>query len=155
MRSRKSYLTAISRKTLPTPTRWIMEKGWIIGHVLDYGCGKCHEVNNRHFDCDGYDPYYRPSGLPEGKYYATILCVYVLCTIPSERKRKQILCHIRSLLIPDGVAFIAVRADRPKNGWGFNKRGTYQGKIMDIPGTKLIRSNSQYRIFMLTDKSKI
>ena len=152
----KTHLTAIPRKALPVPTRWLLGSGyWYAGQVLDYGCGKCHAVNNEHFDADGYDPHFMPNGIPEGKKYATILCIYVLCTIPSARKRQQILRHIRSLLIKDGRAFIAVRADRPRRGWGFNKRGTYQGKITDIPGADLIYGCSQYRIFMFSDKSKI
>jgi hypothetical protein len=152
----KSHLTAISRKTLPVPTRWLLEQGAIVEPVLDYGCGKCHEINSEHFfDCDGYDPYYRPSGLPDGKDYATILCIYVLCTIPTWAKRLSILRRIQSLLYPKiGRAFIAVRNDRPRNGWGRSNRGTYQGRVRRLP-LHLVREVHQYRIYLLTTEDKL
>ena len=153
----KSYLTAISRKTLPSPTRWLMKNGFVQNHphiaTLDFGCGKCHEVNNQHFPADGYDPHYRPNGIPEGKRYNIIICNYVLCTLPKE-ERAAVLKKIQFFLSEHGVAYISVRNDKPKQGWGLSSKGTYQGRCEHVTDT-MIYKNSQFRIYQLTKKTRL
>lgn len=144
-----SHLTAISRKTLPVPTRWLRKQGVILGRVLDYGCGKCASVNPPSWD--NYDPHFYPNGM-SGKY-DTILCNYVLCTLPND-ERMEILHDIQNHLTADGIAYISVRNDRPKQGWGISSRGTYQGRVRKLP-LLCIRETSQYRIFRLTKHTEL
>ena len=150
----KSYLTAITRRTLPTPTRWLMRQGRVLDHpvlpTLDFGCGKCDSVNPTSWD--NYDPYFHPDGIKNAPYMI-IICNYVLCVKP-ESERLKILRHIRKLLSTYGVAYITVRNDKPKQGWGKNKRGTYQGRVRKL-ALPLLYENSQFRIYMLTKKTKL
>lgn len=156
----KSHLTAIVRKTLPTPVKWILQHQKpptaslkFFGKVLDFGCGKCSPVNPP--DWDNYDPYYKPNGIKRKKY-DTIFCTYVLCTLP-RADREKILKQIESLLEPMlGVAYITVRNDKPKQGWGFSKRNTYQGRATELNGKlELVHSTSQFRIYRLPPPGKI
>lgn len=149
----KSHLTAIVRKTLPAPTRWLMNNEKIWGAVLDYGCGKCFSVNPPEWD--SYDPHYRPNGLTGTGFYHTIICNYVLCTIPAFFERMEILRNIQSHLYPMGTAFISVRTDRPKSGWGLTARGTYQCKLNVIPPLKEIYHDSRFRVFELTRSTNL
>lgn len=148
--SNKSHLTAITRKQLPTPVRWLFTHAFLPPNhlkqykVLDYGCGKCFKINPSHWV--NYDPYYYPIK-PKGKFF-TILCTYVLCTISSEH-HAEILKNIQSLLTKEGIAYITVRNDKPKQGWGISKRGTYQGRATKL-NLPLLHSNSYFRIYYLT-----
>lgn len=76
--------------------------------MLDYGCGKCHALNNEHFVAEGFDPYFRPINLDQK--FDTIICNYVL-NVVDEPARTQILNQIVSLLNPGGKAYISVRRD--------------------------------------------
>jgi SAM-dependent methyltransferase len=144
----KSYLTAIKRKELPAPTQWLLKVDAIAGPALDYGCGTCHKINNQYFHADGYDPYYHPNGLIEGRKYATIICNYVLCVL-MPRERAQVLKHIKSLLVSGGAAYIAVRNDRPRNGWGRTKKNTYQAKVrLNLP---CLHKEYGFRTYLLTN----
>lgn len=149
----KSHLTAIVRKSLPTPVKWILKTQAILGKVLDFGCGKCAHINPP--DWDNYDPYYNPNGIKQ-KQYNTIFCTYVLCTLP-KADRAKVLTQIESLLEPMlGLAFITVRNDKPKQGWGFSKRNTYQGRATELDKRlHLLHSTSQYRIYILTRSGKL
>lgn len=151
----KSHLTAISRRSLPRPTRWLMDHHYVLDHpyitTLDYGCGKCASVNPKTWH--NYDPYYAPNGIsPNGKYLI-IICNYVLC-VKTQRERIKILRKIRSLLCKHGLAYISVRNDKPKKGWGCSSRGTYQGRCQKLP-LPFFYSTSQFRIYLLTKKTKL
>lgn len=145
-----SHLTAIARKTLPRPTRWLLDKGLIVGSVMDYGCGKCGNINPPEWF--NYDPHYQPNFFT-GARYDTIVCNYVLCVLPRE-KRMDVVKHIQVLLRLNGIAYIAVRNDKPKNGWGVSSRGTYQGRVQKLP-LYIIYENSQFRIYQLTKADKL
>jgi hypothetical protein len=139
-----SHLTAIARKTLPVPTQWLISNGFVKGKVLDYGCGRCKSVNLP--DWDNYDPFFAPT-LPSFKY-DTIICNYVLCTLPP-REHLDVLKKIQIYLNVGGNAFVSLRNDRPAHGWGFTKRGTYQGRVQGLPLT-LVHKCAQFRTYLLT-----
>jgi hypothetical protein len=147
MLKHNSHLTAITRKSLPSPVKWILKHYPTLGKVLDFGCGKCASINPPEWD--SYDPYYKPNGIKQNQY-DTILCTYVLCTL-TKKEREKILTKIVSLLEPLlGIAFITVRNDKPKQGWGYSKKNTYQGRTPELDRMmRLIYSNSQYRIYIL------
>jgi hypothetical protein len=147
-----SHLTAITRKTLPVPTRWLINHGLVDveENVLDYGCGKCYAVNPQSW-CN-YDPYFKPQTLLPRGYFNTIICNYVLCTLP-EAERMPVLRKIQTLLGgQDAIAYISVRNDKPKNGWGKSSRGTYQGRVRNL-NLPLVYKNSQFRIYQLTKET--
>lgn len=154
-----SHLTAISRKALPVPVRWLLAQGMIHGHVLDYGCGKCAEINATVLNTapgvgsvTSYDPYYEPDAinLSNKLQWDVILCTYVLCTLP-EKKETSILRTIQTLLAPNGVAYVSVRCDKPRGGYGKNTKGTFQREVI-MPFLYELRKTSQYRIYLLTKK---
>ena len=145
-----SHLTAISRKTLPLPTRWLLKERRVIIHhqipILDYGCGKCHVINPSAWN--NWDPIHCPNKESLTQKYMAIICNYVLCTLPHEEHRK-ILKDIQKLLSPYGIAYISVRNDKPTRGWGISKRGTYQGRTRKL-NLPLLYKNSSFRIYKLT-----
>ena len=140
-----SHKTAISRKTLPLPTRWLLARGLLRGTILDYGCGKCFDLNNLFFVSDGYDPYYRKDGI-EHYSYDVILCNFVLNVIGNSAARQGVEDDIQYLLALDGKAYISVRNDL-KRLKGCTKRGTWQGNV--IPPGKLIHQCASYRMYEL------
>jgi hypothetical protein len=128
-----------------------MEHGLITsGRVLDYGCGRCAIINP--MDWDSYDPYYNNILLSPG--YNTIICNYVLCVLPTQDERLKVLKHIHWLLYSDGIAYISVRNDKPRSGWGLTKRGTYQGRVVGLP-LPMIYKCQGFRIYKLTAKTKL
>lgn len=157
-----SHKTAIVRKTLPVPTRWLLSQGMIHGHVLDYGCGKCAEVNALVLNTapgvgsvTSYDPYWEPLALQKSarERFDVVLCNYVLCTLPIEAE-KGVLRGIQDHLLPNGVAYVSVRNDVPKGGYGVSSKGTYQRRV-DLSYLYMLRACTQYRIFLLTRDNKL
>lgn len=154
----KSYLTAIPRKALPLPTRWLLKKKYVyrvnneiaaltMPTVLDFGCGKCKGVNPRGWF--NYDPHYRPWDLSISKdFFDVVICNYVLCVLP-RKQRLEVLNSIRGLLNNEGTAYISVRNDKPRQGWGKSSKGTYQGRVqnLDLP---LLYECANFRIYTLT-----
>lgn len=142
-----SHKTAIHRRNLPKPTQWLLNTGRIWGPTLDYGCGKCHELNNLHFPCDGYDPFYRKDGITRYSY-STIICNYVLNVLPAPQERRDIIYHIQQLLTPKGLAYITVRME-PKKMHGFTKIGTWQGIVQLPPRLQLIHTAPTWKMYMM------
>jgi len=147
-----SHCTAIYRKTLPLPTRWLLKNGYLSMYsvTLDFGCGNCMSVNPTKWD--NYDPYYRPWTCWHKKCYKTIICNYVLNTLP-KAEHVPVLKEIQKKLDKTGNAYISVRNDKPKTGWGISKRRTYRSQVsLDLP---IIHSNSSFQIYHLTKKNKL
>ena len=152
-----SHLTAISRKTLPSPVKWLINHSHLsrcFSHktTLDYGCGKCEPINPPSWF--NYDPRFHndPTVLVEN-FYQLILCTYVLCTLTAA-ERMPVLKQIQNLLSEDGIAYISVRSDRPAQGWGVSKKGTYQGRVRKL-NLPLVYKNSQFRIYQLTKTTEL
>lgn len=141
----KAHLTAISRKSLSQPMKYLLREGKIFDDALDYGCG-------RGFDADAlamasYDPYHRPDeDVLVPNRYKTITCNYVLNVIPDEKERNEVLNKIRDMLTGEGVAYISVRNDtKSLNGW--TSKGTWQGHIiLDLPVVKKTSNFIMYRM---------
>lgn len=153
----KSHLTAIARNKLPGPTQWLIGRGIIQVYlacpkkILDYGCGKSHLVNNAYFPADGYDPHFRP--VAPIRKYDIIICNYVLCVLPTEAERKEVLRCIQRSLKTDGVAYISVRSAVPKQGYGWSSRGTYQAEV--YLNLELLHSSRDFRMYRLTKSDRI
>ena len=157
-----SYRTAIGRKTLPAPVRFLLKENLIHGDILDYGCGRCKALNDKVLakapgisSITSYDPFFCPNELLEGELwdYDTILCTYVLCVV-SKEVGQSILQTIKILLKTDGVAYITVRNDSPRKGHGVSSKGTLQRKV-ELPYLEEFKKTSQFRIYRLTKDSVI
>lgn len=157
-----SHLTAISRKTLPVPVRWLLSQGMIHGHVLDYGCGKCAEINAAILNTApgvssvvSYDPYFAPDALRNSarERFDVVLNTYVLCTLPEDMER-AVLKGVQNHLLPNGVAYITVRNDEPPGGYGVSSKGTFQRKV-SMPYLYEVRRTSTYSIYLLTRETKL
>jgi ubiquinone/menaquinone biosynthesis C-methylase UbiE len=109
---------------------------------LDYGCGKGKDADLLEFV--KYDPFYFPH-FPTEKF-ELITCNYVLNTLPDEAERQSVLDKIMELLLPQGEAYISVRADR-KNLNGYTRKGTYQG--YHPPMLPLLHKGSGFEIYHL------
>ncbi len=136
----KSARTAIGRKSLSLPTRYLLETGRLQGAVLDYGCGRGYDCDSLGFD--GYDPNHRPEMLVG--HYDTVICNYVLNVIPEELDRIDVVHSIRDYLTPGGVAYISVRNDSFNEG--YTSTGTWQGKV-SVPFGTLVRTCAGYRMY--------
>lgn len=155
------HLTAVSRKTLPVPVRWLLHQKKLYGKVLDYGCGKCGDLNKKFILSlpgiklvHSWDPFYQPFELQIQKgFYDVILCTYVLCVLPKSEE-KEIFLNIQFLLKESGTAYVSVRNDKPRQGWGITRRGTFQRKV-ELNFLPLLKKTSQYRIYLLTKQSEI
>ena len=137
-----SHKTAITRKFLSAPMRYLNDQDLLAGRCLDYGCGKGFDADT--LNIDGFDPYHRPTE-PIGKF-DTITCNYVLNVIPNEDERQAVVDSVRSLLADGGKAYISVRNDRVElQGW--TKRGTWQGLVyLDLP---IVKSSPRFRMYLI------
>jgi len=147
MQSVQSYNTAISRKRASVPLRYLQDKGYLKGTVLDYGCGKGADFNHLRqagYTAEAYDPHWKPIDLT-GKSFDTVLCTYVLNVVSAETE-DEILKSIRSLLKKGGKAFIAVRRDIKKEGK--TSRGYQRNVSLDL---SIVKENSGYCIYRLSN----
>ena len=124
-----SWKTAIGRNKLSAPAARLVADGRVVGEVLDYGCGKGGDAYR--LGIDSYDPHYQPD-MPVGRF-DTILCSFVLNTIPSVEDREAIVADVLNRLKPGGRAYFTVRTDKARLN-GYTSRGTWQGPIvLDAP----------------------
>jgi Methyltransferase domain len=135
------HKTAIKRKNISVPLRWLISKGLLFGKTLDYGCG-------RGFDCSflgiqGYDP---NAPAPINKYptckFNTVICTYVLNVLPPKEQR-EVIRSIKKLLTPNGVAYVTVRRDIEEN-----KKGPNQWFVA-LPEKYKLRETSSYCIYKI------
>jgi hypothetical protein len=134
MRIDKSHNTAISRKKLSAPVKWLYDNLGFpsLTRFLDYGCGRGTDaafLRNDFTFVEQYDPQYFPV-CPTG-FFDIIFCTYVLNVLPKE-KEQEVLNKIKARLLPGGVSYIAVRRDLKVEG--YRKKGTYQRNVkLDLP----------------------
>ncbi|WP_373092654.1 methyltransferase domain-containing protein [Zhongshania sp.] len=141
--------TAIRRKALSVPMRWLLKEKLLHGSILDYGCGRGDDVrrlkDKRKFIV-GYDPNHDSMDYWDMARYRfdTITCNYVLNTV-DEATGQRIINELRRLLHPQGTAYISVRRDIKKEG--MTSRNTYQRNVvLDLP---IVRETSTYCIYKL------
>lgn len=137
-----SHLTAIARRKLSVPVRWLSGNNLLIGRCLDYGCGRGFDADE--LGMDKYDPYYFPEE-PTGKY-TTIVCTYVLNVI-SQEDQEDVIRKIRALLEEGGKAYLTVRRDIPKEGKP--GKGCFQRYVVLDYNT--LKRNSSFEIYEICD----
>lgn len=116
------HRTAIHRKGMSRPARWLQSAGLIKGRVLDYGCGFGEDAQQ--LQCERYDPYYAPT--PPTGLYDTVLCTYVL-NVLQLAEQDEVIGRVRKLLVPNGHAYFTVRRDI-KEAYT-TERGNYQTPV--------------------------
>lgn len=138
----EAYRTQIARGSLSVPLKILESKGAFAklpngGRVLDYGCGRCSEIDilREKFPdlyITGYEVHakQRPEFAvwPKGKF-DMIYCNYVLNVISDRGVRYDVIEKIRSLLKPNGKAYISVRDDKKDLNGVVERTGQWQGKI--------------------------
>jgi ATP adenylyltransferase len=132
--------TAVSRKKPSRAMRFLDSKDLLIGDVLDFGCGRGFDV--QYYKIDGYDPKWLSPELPT-KQYDTITCNWVL-NVVSEEEQNIILKQIKSLLKPNGKAYITVRREIKED---YQVRD-YVQRLVYLDLETLIK-NSDYQIYVL------
>ena len=119
-------MTAIRRTHLSAPARYLVERGLLVGHILDYGSGRGDLIPFSGLsDVSQYDPHWFPEK-PEGRF-ETVYCGYVLNTLKREQW-KEVLVDIFHYLKRKGHGYIAVRRDIKKEG--LTSRGTLQYNVI-------------------------
>lgn len=137
--------TAIVRKRLSLPTAYLLNKGYIRGEVLDYGCGRGFDM--KELNIDGYDPNWFPYDYGDKKY-DTILCNYVL-NVVNDKEINEILLSIYYSLKESGVAFFTVRRDLTGDTLG---RGCIQ-RLIYLNECMSIYKNSKFEIYAASRKN--
>jgi len=102
---------APDRQAISKTARVLLDKGLVLGRVLDFGCGLGFDADQ--LGWDGYDPYYRPRELTG--LYDTVIVNHV-ANILTRRSRSELLERVNSLLNPGGVAYISVARNIPAAG---------------------------------------
>lgn len=128
-----SHLTAKERDKLSFPAKLLLNKKFLVGDVLDFGCGFGKDVELlkiKGINIVGYDKHYSPE-FPT-KRFDTIICLYVLNVLLPEEQAK-VLIELSQLVKPTGKVFIAVRRDLQYEGFRTHKlhqKKTYQCNVV-------------------------
>ena len=115
--------------------------------MLDWGCGKGQDVVGLR-NAEGYDPHYYPKPPDVGAVYNTVLCTYVLNTIPDYFARAEIVRLASSYLARGAWLYVTIRAAKDCKGW--TRRQTWQGYVgqdLENGGFTLIHKTSSYEIW--------
>ena len=142
--------TAIRRRTLSAPVKWLLDNRRLQGFVLDYGCGLGQDVdilNGSHCfnTVHGWDPVHKPDIEPS--LYNTVYCNYVLNVLDSTFEMAEVINNcLAKLLGPNDFAYFAVR-NRIPDLRGPTSKGTYQCHVRNIKALKKLYSNGSFIIY--------
>ena len=141
----ESGKTAIERKTLSQPMRWLAANAHLERQTrrLDYGCGKGYDADTLGFA--KFDINHFPT-MPRGKF-GIITCNYVLNVIKRWDERQAVVEDIISRLTAHGTAYISVRNDVEKLN-GMTALGTWQGYVTPPEPFTLLREVAGYRLYV-------
>jgi DNA phosphorothioation-associated putative methyltransferase len=139
-----SFKTAISRKTISAPLKYLISCGLINKSqtILDYGCGRGFDVQwlkENGYNVVGFDPYWNPNFNVLNTKYDVILCTYVL-NVVAPKIRKIIIKNLTNL---SKNVYYSVRRDVQKIQ--LSKIGTKQYNVV-LP-FNIIKENSSYCIY--------
>ena len=143
-----SHLTAKERESLSFPAKIVFNKDFLIGEVLDFGCGLGKDVEllrSKGVKIEGYDKHYFPQY--PSKRYDTIICFYVLNVLLPE-EQASVLMELSQLVKPTGKVYIAVRRDLQFEGFRLHKvhqKKTYQCNV--VLNSKSIFKNENCEIY--------
>ena len=143
-----SYMSAITRKTISAPAKWLKAEGLVLGTTLDYGCGKGSDAEV--LGADKYDSYYFPHEKLR-KQYRTILCTYVINTIENDKSKLAAIRDVQSMLTKTGVSYVTVRRDIKIDGP--TAKGTYQETVK--LNLESIHKTAGYEVYKLVKTDKV
>jgi hypothetical protein len=137
----QAHKTAIARRGASAPVKYLINKGLLVGRILDHGCGKgdiCKFTDIQ--NAEQWDPTWhpqRPLGL-----FDTVYSGFVLNTMPEEA-RHNVLSDIRRFLAPGGTAYIAIRRDIKQEGVTRTGSEQYNAtlpfpRLVEVPGKYII-----------------
>lgn len=119
--------TSITRGSVPV-SFW-KDRGYLVGSVLDFGCGKdVHEYAK-------YDAFHAPDIKPLLKSWDVIMCNYVLNVQPAEHLIIQLCLFMSRLLAADGKIVIAIRND-------------LKHSIVTPRGTQIVHTIDDWRLLL-------
>jgi len=139
-----SHLTAKERDRLSFPAKLILNKGLLVGEVLDFGCGFGKDVEllkAKEINITGYDKHYFPDY--PAKRFDTIICFYVLNVLLPE-EQAIVLMEISQLVKPTGKVYFAVRRDLQNEGYRTHKihqKPTYQCNV-NLPYKSIFKNEN-------------
>lgn len=149
-----SHLTAIARRGASAPCRFLERTGRIEGRTLDWGCGRGADVKHLRETHDNFvacfDPHYQPEAPNPAARFDTILCTYVLNTIPNPHDRCVVVSEMLKYLERGGWMYITIRSNRRSNLNGWTSKGTWQGYVgeqLELGGFTKICGNQDYEIW--------
>lgn len=130
-------ITAITRREISRPLRWLLENRILEHPILDYGSGRGTDA--RRLKADEYDPIFQPLSHCD-ESFNTVLCTYVLNVVTWETEI-EILGRIQDLLKADGygIAYFSVRRDIPRAGT--------ETQRWSAPNLKSVYRNSSFEIY--------
>lgn len=127
-----SHLTAKERESLSFPAKIVLNRNFLKGDVLDFGCGFGKDVEllkAKGVNIIGYDKHYYPN-YPDKKF-DTIICFYVLNVLLPE-EQATVLMELSQLIKPSGRIYFALRRDLRNEGYRMHKihqKPTYQCNV--------------------------
>ncbi len=138
-----THRTAISRRALSAPARWLLEHGHLTGRILDYGCGKGDLSRFTDLDVTDYDPHFAPELPPKlarGGGFDVVYMGYVLNVLTSPAERSEAVRAASWHLATRGRLYASVRRDIPKSG-------TPTQAWVDPPGWMCLTENARFAIY--------
>ncbi|RRO15316.1 HIT family protein [Flavobacteriaceae bacterium 14752] len=144
MENLNSHRTAKERDKMSFPTRILLERDFLLGEILDFGCGfgkDVEELKDKGLNVVGYDPHYQPD-YPQ-KQFDTIICHYVLNVLKNQEQAK-VLFEVSRLLKFGGKAYFSVRRDIKKTGFRthfVHKVPTYQTNVL-LPFISIFKNDN-------------
>lgn len=114
--------TAITRKTMSSPTKYLLKHNLLKSSILDYGCGKGKDVEELKllgFDIKGYDKFNDMYNTKLNKY-ETIICNYVFNVIYDLKEHYKTVEKLKKM---SKNVYISLRNDKKsiKNDWKYIK----------------------------------
>lgn len=122
--------TAMSRKTLSQPAKWLKKKGLLNGTILDFGCGRGTDA--KFLAKDGievatYDKFWGPC-MPQG-YFDTVMSNFVFNVITDDTDFFEALELLKAKVAQGGTAYITVRREK---------------EIHDIPSQRWVEFDPEF-----------
>jgi len=145
------------KPSFPTTKFEDLFKSHKVHTILDYGCGRGHDVKwltKKGYDVFGYDPNFQPAK-PDDVYDA-IMCNYVLCVLPNPQIRRGVIRDIMSHTGYKTLVCLSVRSkrdinaaaklgqwERKNDGW-LTSAGTFQRGYTKEELLRLIDPRREY-----------
>jgi SAM-dependent methyltransferase len=102
---------AVRHQAVSKTARVLVERGLVVGRVLDYGCG--HGFDADALGWEAFDPYYRR--VPPRGPFDTVVCNHV-ANMLTRASRRKLFADLAALLAPGGRAYFSVSRKVPVAG---------------------------------------